>query len=74
MTFQNLIIRDPRILNGKPIINGSRISVEIVLKKLSEGLSFEQLIEAYPSLSIEKILACLNYASKIISNDELIAT
>jgi uncharacterized protein (DUF433 family) len=74
MSYQNIIIRNPEILRGKPIIKGSRISVELILKKLSEGMTFNQLIDIYPSLTTDKILACLEYASKIISNDDLLVS
>jgi uncharacterized protein (DUF433 family) len=74
MSYQNIIIRNPEILRGKPIIKGSRISVELILKKLSEGMTFNQLIDIYPSLTNDKILACLEYASKIISNDDLLVS
>ena len=71
-TFQNLIIRNPEIMKGKPIIKGTRISVELILKKLSEGVSIENLLKMYPHLSVNSVLACLEYASNIIGNEELL--
>lgn len=71
MQNQIYIVRDPNILKGKPILAGTRISVEMVLRKLSEGITMQDLIKQYPSLSLEKILLCLDYASKVISNEEL---
>ncbi len=71
MQNQIYIVRDPNVLKGKPILAGTRISVEMVLRKLSEGITMQDLIKQYPSLSLEKILLCLDYASKVISNEEL---
>lgn len=47
---------------GKPIVKGTRITVELILKKLSEGMSFEDLLEAYPHLTKDDILAALSYS------------
>ncbi len=70
--FQNLIIRNPEIMSGKPIIKGTRITVELILKKLSEGVSIENLIKMYPHLTVTAVFASLEYASKIIGNEELL--
>lgn len=58
------------VLRGKPIIKGTRIAVEAILRKLAEGASFEQLLTAYPGLENEDIFACLTYASDIIANED----
>lgn len=71
-THHNIIVRNPEIMNGKPIINGTRITVELILKKLSEGISFEDLLKLYPYISQTQVLATLEYASKIIGNEELL--
>ena len=71
-THHNIIVRNPGIMNGKPIINGTRITVELILKKLSEGISFEDLLKLYPHISQIQVLATLEYASKIIGNEELL--
>ncbi len=70
-TFQNIIVRNPEIMAGKPIIKGTRITVEIILKKLSEGISIENLLEIYPHLTNNQIFASLEYASNIIANEDL---
>ena len=69
MKIQDYIESNYTIMLGKPVIKGTRISVELILKKLSEGVSKTQLIEMYPSLSNEHINACLSYASDVISNE-----
>lgn len=63
------ITSNPDILLGKPVIKGTRISVELILKKLSEGTTVTQLLEAYPNLSEKDISAALDYASDVISNE-----
>lgn len=55
MNYRSQVVEDPDILLGKPVIKGTRISVEIILKKLSEGMSIEELLEGYPSLTREDI-------------------
>lgn len=69
MKFQDYIESNHTIMLGKPVIKGTRITVELILKKLSEGATTMQLIEMYPSLSNEHINACLSYASDVISNE-----
>ena len=54
---------------GKPVIRGTRIPVESVLKKLSEGATQQQLLTAYPNLSEAAINAALAYASDVISRN-----
>ena len=56
MTYTDRIISNPAIMLGKPVIKGTRIAVELVLKKLSEGVSIDELIQAYPHLTKEDIL------------------
>ena len=59
---------------GKPVIKGSRITVELILRKLSEGMTIEEVLEAYPHLTKEDVLATFSYSADVISNEELIAT
>ncbi|MBM4053800.1 MAG: DUF433 domain-containing protein [Planctomycetes bacterium] len=74
MDYKERIIADSNIMLGKPIIKGTRITVEIILKKLSEGMTIEDLLVAYPHLTKEDILAALSYSADVISHEELIAT
>lgn len=59
----------PRILGGKPVIEGTRISVELILDLLASGVSEEEIIEDYPHLSREDIHACLRYAARCHRNE-----
>ena len=53
MVYADRIISDQKIMLGKPVIKGTRIMVELILKKLSEGISSEELMQAYPHLTKE---------------------
>jgi len=74
MKYQGRIISDPKILLGKPVIRGTRISVELILRKLSEGITIEELLEGYPNLSQENIMDALCYSADVISTEEMIAS
>ena len=60
---------NPRILGGKPIIEGTRISVELILDLLASGVGEEDILEDYPHLSREDIHACLRYAARCYRNE-----
>ena len=60
------------IIDYKPVIKGTRLTVELILQKLTEGASAEQLIVAYPSLQVNDILAVLAYASDMISTEAIL--
>lgn len=70
MHYRDRIITDPKVLRGKPVIKDTRISVELILKKLSQGASHEDLLRSYPRLKQEDIYAALQYASARIANEE----
>jgi uncharacterized protein (DUF433 family) len=69
VNWRNYIIIDQGIQNGKAIIKNTRITVELVLEKLAEGESFNQIIESHPRITKESIYACLAYASDSLKND-----
>jgi uncharacterized protein (DUF433 family) len=58
MREQDRIVIDERILTGKPVIRGTRLAVEFVLDLLAQGWSEEQILEQYPGLAHEDVLAC----------------
>ena len=58
---------DPKIMSGKPVIRGTRIPVELIVRKLSEGAQEDDLLEAYPHLSREDVRAALAHAADAIS-------
>ncbi len=63
MTITNRIELNPQVMMGKPVIKGTRISVELILRKLSEGAKESELLEAYPQLTSEDIMAAIGYAA-----------
>ncbi len=65
------IIIDPGVLSGKPIIKGTRISVEFILELLSSGMKAEEIIKEYPHLKKEDILAALEYAMSVLRHEEV---
>lgn len=65
----NLIQSDPAILMGKPVIMGTRITVELILEKLAAGESIEQVLEEHPRLSRDSVLAAIAFASEALRAD-----
>ena len=64
----NLIQTDPAVMMGKPVVAGTRITVELILEKLAAGETPEQILEAHPRLTREAILAALAYAAETLRN------
>jgi uncharacterized protein (DUF433 family) len=64
----NLIQSDPDVMMGKAVIAGTRITVELILEKLSAGETVEQILEAHPRLTREAVLAALAYAAQNLPN------
>lgn len=62
------IIRDPEILGGKPVVEGTRMSVEHILELLSHGMSHSDIKKAHPILAIEDINAAVRYAIAALQN------
>ncbi len=65
------IMVDPRIMVGKPIIKGTRIPVEQIVRDLAEGMSFDDIMDAYPRIKSEDIYAALAYAADTIANEDI---
>ncbi|MEK6886893.1 MAG: DUF433 domain-containing protein [Nanoarchaeota archaeon] len=63
----------PGVLAGKPVIKGTRISVEFILELLSSDMTIEEILKEYPHLKREDILATLEYASKVLKHEEIYA-
>lgn len=63
MASAERIAIDPQIMLGKPVIRGTRITVELVLRKISEGASIEDLLDAYPHLTQDDLRAAVAYAA-----------
>lgn len=67
--YLNRINIDPDIMMGKPVIKGTRIPVELIVRKIGEGASVEDLLDAYPSIKKEDILAAVLYAADTLANE-----
>jgi uncharacterized protein (DUF433 family) len=66
---QQLIISDPAIMMGKPIVAGTRITVELILDKLAAGETIDQLLEAHPRLTNDAVYAALAFAADALRAD-----
>ncbi|MGH9427331.1 MAG: DUF433 domain-containing protein [Terriglobia bacterium] len=64
-----LIVCDPRIMMGKPVVAGTRITVELILEKLASGETVEQLLEGHPRLTKPAVLAALEFAAQVLRAD-----
>lgn len=71
MKYQNRIITDPKIMTGKPIIKGTRIAVEFVLKLLAQGENVKDILQEYPHLKKEDIYAAIEYATDAIAEEKI---
>ncbi|MDY0383208.1 DUF433 domain-containing protein [Trichlorobacter sp.] len=74
MGYRERIEADPDIMLGKPIVKGTRITVELLLTKLGDGASTEDLLLAYPHLKREDIMAALAYSADVVGREELLVS
>lgn len=63
---------NPKVMLGKPVIKGTRITVELILEKLSIGETFEDILAEHPRLQREHIFAALSFATAILKNEVVI--
>jgi uncharacterized protein (DUF433 family) len=71
MNWRERITVDPNILVGKPIVKGTRISVEFVVDLLGRGWTQEQVLREYDHLSADDVQACLAYASEVLKSERV---
>lgn len=71
MEFKH-IVSNPAILGGKPVIRGSRISVQLVLEWIASGASIQEIVKKYPHLTEEGVREAILYASNFMANEILI--
>ena len=69
-TREHRIEVNPKVMLGKPVIRGTRVPAELLLRKLGEGASEEELLDAYPRLSREDIRAAITYAAEALAHEE----
>jgi uncharacterized protein (DUF433 family) len=63
---------DPKVMFGKPVIKGTRITVELILRKLAEGMTDEQILAHHPQLTVEDIRAAARFAADHLANEEIV--
>ncbi len=73
MDWRERIVSNPDILVGKPSVKGTRISVELILGWLANGWTHDMLLESYPQLAPEDILAALAFAAEMMRDEEYVA-
>lgn len=69
--YYERIVVDPNILVGKPVVKGTRIPVELVLKRLVQDLDIQTLFDAYPRLTRDDVRACLAYAEALVEGEQV---
>ncbi len=68
------IVTNPKVLQGKPVIEGTRLSVAFILELISSGMTIDNIVEEYPGLTREDVLAAVDYARQVIDNEDVIPT
>ncbi len=71
--WQRRIAVNPSVMGGKPVITGTRITIEQILRKLAANMSVEAVLRDYPRLTPEDIQAALAYASEAVGSEEIIS-
>ncbi len=66
---QHLIHSNPKVMMGKPVILGTRITVELILERLASGETIEQVLDAHPRLTRQAVLAALGFAAQALRAD-----
>ena len=67
--YRGIIVSDPQVMMGKPVVAGTRITVELILEKLAAAESIEQIIDAHPRLNEKAIRAALAFAAEALRSD-----
>lgn len=68
------IVSDPAVMMGKPVVRGTRITVELILTRLAAGESIEQLVASHPRLTRDAVLAALSFAAEALKADVIYPT
>jgi uncharacterized protein (DUF433 family) len=69
MMNEPLIVSDPKVMMGKPVVSGTRIPIDLILEKLGTGESIEAVLEAHPRLTRDGVLAALRFAAQALRAD-----
>ncbi len=71
MDWRQRIEVNPKVLVGKPVVKGTRISVELVLEMIAAGVPEAEILENYPGLSSEDLRACVAYAAELVASERV---
>lgn len=66
------IVVNPKVMVGKPVIRGTRIPVDAILRRIADGMTIEEILEGYPNLTKEDIKAAVEYAERIVRGEAII--
>lgn len=69
--IENRIVIDPHIMVGKPIIKGTRVPVELLVRMMAQGIPEKEILEEYPHLKAEDIRAALTYAANVVAAEDI---
>jgi uncharacterized protein (DUF433 family) len=72
MPTQDRVEINPKVMLGKPVIRGTRITVELILRKLGEGASHSELLAAYPNLTEHDLQAAITFAADTLAHEETV--
>jgi uncharacterized protein (DUF433 family) len=72
MTVHDRIEINPKIMLGKPVIRGTRIPVELIVRKMAEGADEKAVLQAYPNLKPDDVHAALRYAADLLAHEEVV--
>ena len=73
MNWRDHIISDPEILVGKPVVKGTRLSVDLILDRLADGWTVEDLFNSYPRLTPEALQAVFAFAAEVLKDEDYVA-
>jgi len=67
--WQDRIVIDPEIASGQPIVKGTRLSVEFLIDLLAQGWTEQQVLDNYPTITRDDLLACFSYAGELLREE-----
>ena len=73
MNWRDHLVSDPEILVGKPVVKGTRLSVDLILDRLADGWTAEDLFESYPRLTPEALQAVFAFAAEVLKDEDYVA-
>lgn len=71
MDWRDRVELNPKVLVGKPVVKGTRLSVEFIVTRLAQGATPDDLVQSHPRLTREDILACLAYAAELLEAERV---